>query len=295
VAGEEQTGRAAATHAAIRVVLAAATLALTGCGSQAPAATQASPPPHPLLERDTLVELPAQTVVIGSPDAEPGRDPDEGPAQSIVLRRFWVDRAPVTVGAFEARLSAVLAAVGEGHVVRDADTPAAWVGRCNLGSERRDHPVTCVSPQAARAFCRLRDMDLPTEAEREAFARGGARSAYAWGETFDPTRVISSVECGARGCAGGTTSVVTEGPRCNALGVCDASGHVWEWTVSAYGPALGAQAGVVPESLPDELVIRGGSWLDHEPRLFRSAMRGLPYAEHGLTHVGFRCVRRDAP
>jgi formylglycine-generating enzyme required for sulfatase activity len=39
-------------------------------------------------------------------------------------------------------------------------------------------------------------------------------------------------------------------------------------------------------------VIRGASWLDHEPRLFRSAMRGLAYPEHGLTHIGFRCVRR---
>jgi sulfatase modifying factor 1 len=283
----------------------------------------------PRAAEDDLVEIAAQTVVLGSPEGEEGRDEDEGPLTDIALERFWVDRTPVTVAQLEARLSEVLAADPAARVVREDETPSEWVGRCNVGSARRDHPATCVNVEAARAFCGLRGMDLPTEAEREAFARGGTRTAYAWGDSFDETRVVSSAACGARGCRGSTEPVVTSGPRCNALGVCDAAGNVWEWTLTEYAPSHGVHAHLAPgaprggvaqlererggvrddratpgtgggeppsraegASHTERPVIRGASWLDHEPRLFRSAMRGLAYPEHGLTHIGFRCVRR---
>jgi formylglycine-generating enzyme required for sulfatase activity len=251
----------------------------------------------PAAVEDELVEIPAQALVLGSPSDEEGRDEDEGPLTEIALPRFFVDRTPVTVAQLEARWPEVLAADPAARVVREDETPSAWVGRCNVGSTRRDHPATCVNVEAARAYCGLRGMDLPTEAEREAFARGGTRTAYAWGDSFDETRVVSSVGCGARGCRGSTEAVVTSGPRCNALGVCDAVGNVWEWTRTEYAPSHGAHAHLVPEPPSraegaNNAVIRGASWLDHEPRLFRSAMRGLAYPEHGLTHIGFRCVRR---
>ncbi len=241
---------------------------------------------------DDLVAIAAQTVVIGSPDSEEGRDEDEGLLTEVVLASFLVDRSPVTVAALEARWSEVVARDPRARVVREEDTPAEWTGQCNVGSARRDHPATCVSVEAARAFCQLRGMDLPTEAEREAFARGGSRSPYAWGDSFDEARVVSSVACSERGCRGSTEPVVTSGARCNALGVCDVAGNVWEWTLTEYVPAHGLGSNVVPEALSPSTVIRGASWLDHEPRLFRSAMRGLAYPDHGLTHIGFRCVRR---
>lgn len=262
-----------------------ACVVLAGCGgAPSPVPTRAA--------EDDLVEIAAQTVVLGSPQGEEGRDSDEGPLTEIALERFWVDRTPVTVAQLEARWPEVLAADPAARVVREDETPSEWVGRCNVGSARRDHPATCVNVEAARAFCGLRGMDLPTEAEREAFARGGTRTAFAWGESFDETRVVSSVACGARGCRGSTEPVVTSGPRCNALGVCDAAGNVWEWTITEYRPAHGLASNLVPTDRPQRPLIRGASWLDHEPRLFRSAMRGLAYPEHGLTHIGFRCVRR---
>lgn len=262
--------------------------ALVGCGGATPRDEA-----RVAEAADDLVEIPAQTVVIGSPEGEVGRDEDEGPLTEVVLSRFFVDRTPVTVAQLEARWSEVLARDPSARVVRADETPGEWVGQCNVGSERRDHPATCVSVEAARAFCALRGMDLPTEAEREAFARGGTRTPHWWGEAFDETRAVSSVACGARGCRGSTEGVVTSGPRCNALGVCDVAGNVWEWTVTEYVPAHGLGSNMVPEELSSQTVIRGASWLDHEPRLFRSAMRGLAYPDHGLTHLGFRCVRRD--
>lgn len=267
----------------VRTVGAAACLVLLACGS----AQRTSAPVD-----DGLVEIAAQTVTIGSPESEVGRDPDEGPLTEVVLDRFFVDRTPVTVAMLEARLSEVLAADPDARVVSEGATPAEWIGRCNVGSERREHPATCVSPAAARAFCRLRGMDLPTEAEREAFARGGTRTPYFWGEAYDEAHTVASVSCGERGCRGATSPVVASGERCNAIGVCDVVGNVWEWTLAEYAPTHGPGASVIPEQLAEQVVIRGASWLDTEARLFRAAMRGLAYPEHGLTHVGFRCVRR---
>lgn len=241
------------------------------------------------------VSIPAQSVEIGSPDSEPLRDADEGPVLRVEVGAFSIDRTPVTVRAFTRRLEEVRAAAPGATILTEAETPADWVGHCNLGSDRTEHPVNCVSVEAARAYCRLVSADLPTEAERELAARAGARTAYAWGDTFEAQNAVSSVSCAMRGCRGGTARVVTEGPRCNALGLCDMAGNVWEWTTTDYASTLGPYVTLVPA--PDATlaspVHRGGSWLDEDPRRFRSAFRGLAYPENGLTGVGFRCVVRE--
>ena len=67
-----------------------ACVVLAGCGgAPSPVPTRAA--------EDDLVEIAAQTVVLGSPQGEEGRDSDEGPLTEIALERFWVDRTPVTV------------------------------------------------------------------------------------------------------------------------------------------------------------------------------------------------------
>lgn len=249
-------------------------------------------PDAPLAER---VRIPAQRFVMGSPESEPRRDPDEGPQLEIDVAAFEIDRTPVTVRAFEARLAEVRAAAPSATILTDAETPSEWPGRCNLGSARDDHPINCVSFDAARAYCRLLAADLPTEAERELAARGGASTAYAWGAELEADRVVGSTGCGMRGCRGGTAVVARSGPRCNALGICDLAGNVWEWTLTEYAPALGAYVARVPadDETPAQPVHRGGSWLDEDPRRFRSAFRGVAYPENGLTGVGFRCVVRE--
>lgn len=243
----------------------------------------------------TRIALAAQSFQMGSDDDEPLRDADEGPRQPIAVGAFAIDRTPVTVRAFGERLAEVRAAVPGATILSDAETPDGWLGRCNLGSAREDHPMNCVPFEAARAYCRLLGGDLPTEAERELATRAGAGTAYAWGDTFDAAHAVSSVGCGIRGCRGGTASVVSDGPRCNALGICDLSGNVWEWTLTDYAPELGPYTAVTPalDVVPSAPVHRGGSWLDEDPRRFRSAFRGLAYPENGLTGVGFRCVVRE--
>jgi formylglycine-generating enzyme required for sulfatase activity len=278
---------------------------LVGCGGSGPGpvapgdastdgATEDAAPPEDAARPAELptVTLTAGMLVMGSPATEAGRDGDEGPQQTLAMPAFEIDAGPVTAAAFEARLDEVRAAAPGARILSDAQTPAGWPGRCNIGSERGDHPANCVDWAAARAFCRLRGMDLPTEAEREQAARGGTSTPYFWGEAFSAEHAVSSVDCGTRGCAGGTAPVARTGPRCNAFGVCDVSGNVWEWTLTGYQPELGPYVLEVPDGEPSDPVIRGAAWLNERSSLFRHAHRGLARFADGLTEIGFRCVRR---
>jgi formylglycine-generating enzyme len=263
---------------------------LVGCGGA----------PEPIPDRaqdqsdDGWIQVPGGFFVMGSPDREIGRDDDEGPPLKLEVQPFSLQRTPVTSDAFARRLEAVRDLEHEARWWTESETPEAWLGRCNVGSARGDHPANCVTWQAARAYCLSIDADLPTEAEWEIAARAGSSTPYWWGDEFVPERAVSSVECGERGCLGGTAPVVSSGPRCNAWGACDMAGNVWEWTVTAYRPELGdyANARATSGHVPDQPVHRGAAWLNHVSSLFRSAHRGLNYPEHGLTGVGFRCVRR---
>lgn len=266
----------------------------------APGAADAGPPPAGAGAPDAgsgsvgagMVPVPGGRFVMGSPPAEPGRDTDEGPQLEIGVGAFAADAAPVTAAEFESRLTEVAQRDPSVRWWTEATTPSTWIGRCNLGSARRDHPMNCVNWPAARAFCRLRGADLPTEAEWEYAARAGAGTAFGWGEAYDDARVVSSVACGARGCRGSTAPVVRSGPRCNRWSLCDLAGNVWEWTLTDYRDSLGPYVSAVPVDPPADPVHRGGGWLNHVATLYRSAHRGLAYPANGLTGVGFRCVRR---
>jgi len=239
-----------------------------------------------------LVAVPSGAFMMGSRFDERGRDPDEGPIQALSMPAFLIDRSSVTVESFELRQEELAEADPGAEWTREGETPTDWPGRCNLGSLRRDHPANCVNWVAAHAFCRLRDMDLPTEAELEYAIRAGSTTAYWWGSSFETTHTVGSVSCGTRGCAGGTEAVVRDGDRCNAWGVCDAAGNVWQWTLTEYAPQLGSYVSNVPTERPASPVIRGGAWVNDDPRLFRSSHRGLAQFAGGLTEIGFRCVRR---
>lgn len=264
---------------------------MAGCGTakegSAPRVSRVEPVPPP-----ASVWLPAGRFEMGSPAGELERDVDEGPRTEVAFERFQMDVTPVTARAFAARREQVRAKDPQARWWSDAETPSEWLGRCNLDSERADHPVNCVDWRAARAYCELVGGALPTEAEWEYAVRASTTSSFWWGESFDAEQVVGSVSCGSRGCLGGTAPVVHAGPRCNGWGLCDMAGNVWQWTATGYQERLGEDAPPEASGVPEKPVHRGGSWLNHIPGLFRSAHRGLAYPKNGLTGVGFRCVHR---
>lgn len=269
-------------------IRAATLLVVSACASAAPSAKDAVGPSAP---SRPAVSIPAGRFEIGSTAAEPGHDDDEGPPLPVELGAFSLDARPVTTAELQARAAAILQREPAAKLWTEAETPAAWEGKCNLGSDRADHPANCADWLAAATFCRLEGADLPTEAELEIAARAGSTAAFWWGDVYEEARAITSVACGKRGCRGATAPVVTAGPRCNGWGVCDAVGNVWHWTASEYAPKPGPPA-ITPAAAPKKPVLKGASWLNEKPALFRAAQRGLRYPKFGLTEIGFRCVRR---
>jgi len=110
---------------------------------------------------------------------------------------------------------------------------------------REDHPVVQVALEDAMAYAAWAGKRLPTEAEFEYAAQGGARSGrsgatYAWGDEAQPGGQLMANtwqgafpwrNTGAKGWVG--TSPVGTFPA-NGYGLFDCIGNVWEWTIDVY-------------------------------------------------------------
>ena len=125
---------------------------------------------------------------------------------------------------------------------------------------------------------------LPTEAEWEFAARGGATSAYSFSEGILGDYAWYSRNSGAQ-----THPVGKLEP--NPYGLFDMHGNVWEWVQDKYHSQL--PGGTDPlHSSPGShhRVIRGGSWYDGA-RYLRSAFRNGNDPGGRFSRVGFRLVR----
>jgi formylglycine-generating enzyme len=205
-------------------------------------------------------------------------------------------------------------------------TPGAyWRAPEGPGSgidDRADHPVVHVAFEDAAAYARWAGKDLPTEAEWECAARGGLDGAeFAWGGELQPDGVdLANTWQGpfpwrnfATDGFAGTCPVRAFPP--NGYGLFEVCGNVWEWTTDWWGtrhavdpakpccapanprgPAMegsfdAAQAAIrIPRR-----AVKGGSFLCAPSycRRYRPAARHAQMVDTGMSHIGFRCIRRD--
>ena len=219
------------------------------------------------------------TFTMGSPRDHPDTPEDrrpydaELPAHPVILDAFEIARTELT-GAQFARLT------GETR-------PAA-----------PDDPVAGIDWNDARAVCgRIAPKGgLPTEAQWEYAARGGAQTAWSWGD--DPERAgdfawyLDNSNRASR----------VGGKRPNPLGLHDMHGNVWEWVRDCYDDGAYGDRGPDPTAEPVEegsgcglRVLRGGSF-DLEPRSLRSAVRGRdrPRVQATTPSGSGACVVRSA-
>jgi formylglycine-generating enzyme required for sulfatase activity len=183
----------------------------------------------------------------------------------------------------------------------------------NLAGRER-HPVVHVSHDDAVAFAAWAKKRLPTEAEWERAARGGAEGlAFVWGDSEAPEgRWLANVWQGPfpsrDEVLDGFSALAPVGSfPPNGFGLYDMAGNAWEWCADWYRPdvyAARASALVVdPEGPmdsfdPDEpgvkkRVTRGGSFLCSKSYCagYRPSARMKSSPDTGLMHTGFRCAR----
>ncbi len=250
----------------------------------------------------------------------------EGPVHDVELGPFRIAAYAVTVDEFDAFVAATghrtdaerygWSFVFAGLLPDDfpptagvVDAPwwrqvegASWLHPEGPESEvgpRGDHPVVHVSWRDAQAYCAWAGARLATEAEWERAARGGAATAFPWGNDLEPggehrMNVFQGTFPGGGTAADGFagTAPVDAFPP-NGFGLYNVTGNVWEWCKDWFDPDYYASSPVRDPRGPDRSdrrVLRGGSYLCHLSycRRYRVSARYSSEPDSSTGNIGFR-------
>lgn len=198
---------------------------------------------------------------------------NESPAFAATVGNFYIGRFPVTQGLWKRLMGGASGA-----------NPSVFKGD--------DLPVENVSWDDAQRFISKlnaatgHNYRLPTEAEWEYAARGGANAG---GFVYAGSGNIDNVAWYYTNSEDRTHRAGNKQP--NELGIYDMSGNVWEWVNDRYGPYSGGQkSNPIGASSGSTRVNRGGSWRDDERRCRVSCRsNNSPDARYG--NLGFRLAR----
>ena len=222
---------------------------------------------------DDMTWLPGGTFVMGSERFYP----EEAPSRRVAVDGFWIDTVPVTNRQFAAFIDATgyttVAQVAPdprnypgmqpdmarpGSLVFhktatpvDTSNPTNW-WRYEFGADWRrplgpdsdldtldlwDHPVVHIAYADAIAYAQWSGKDLPTEAEWEYAAWGGAEDQdYAWGNVLAPGGAMMAnywqglFPFANQMLDGWERSSPVGSYAPNGYGLYDMIGNTWEWT-----------------------------------------------------------------
>jgi formylglycine-generating enzyme required for sulfatase activity len=240
----------------------------------APAWSQQAGGPRRKAAAPRIALIPAGAFWMGSPD---GVGPaDEHPRHKVYVSAFQMDRFDVTAEEFAACVKAgECAAPGTGEL-------------CNYGvAARSKDPINCVTWDQAESYCEWLGKRLPTEAEWEKAARGGADTKWSFGED---SPVLGAYAWYAANSGGSTHPVGMKNP--NQYGLYDMAGNVWQWVSDRYVPQYYQNS---PEKDPQgppaahDRVLRGGSRSNYA-NSSRAAIRYWADPEQRVDNTGFRCA-----
>lgn len=220
-----------------------------------------------------MVLIPAGEFWMGSPEPEK-EHAIEHPRHKVYLDAFYMDKYEVTVAQFRKFCQ---------ETKRKMRGQPEW--------NKDDHPVVNVTWDEAKAYCEWAGKRLPTEAEWEKAARGGADTKYCFGD--DESRLGEYAWYHAN--SGDITHPVGE-KKPNQYGLFDMHGNVWEWLADWYDDAYYAKSPDKNPKGPESgrgRSLRGGSW-NFNPYYLREAYRDWIGPCRAFNNIGFRCARSGA-
>jgi formylglycine-generating enzyme required for sulfatase activity len=281
-----------------------------------------------------MVPIPGGTFTLGSPAAEEGRKPDEGPQIKVEVAPFWMGKYEVNWAQYKPYMEMYEVfknfETQNKRPITDANKADAITAPTRLydstftfeKGENPQQPAVTMTQYAAKQYTKWlslmlgQSFRLPTEAEWEYACRAGKTTPYSFGNNagqlgdyawfFDNSDEV-------------THPVGQKKP--NPWGLYDMHGNVAEWVLDQYfesgykspksQPVKAADAVAWPTVLFPR-VVRGGSW-DSDPEDCRCASRlpshdiewktfdpNLPLSPWWYTNdpargVGFRLVRQLGP
>ncbi len=161
-----------------------------------------------------------------------------------------------------------------------------------------DLPMNCLSWYIAFAFCAWDGGRLPTEAEWNYAAAGGAEQrSYPWGDaTLDPAYAV--YDCTGDGSPAGScapSDILTVGSKPagdSQWGQADMAGGLWEWNLDWHADPYPSFECKDCANTKDTSfrVLRGGSWASGAPDLLSSSRIGDDPASR-TNGFGVRCAR----
>ena len=250
-----------------------------------------------------FVYIPPGTFTMGSPEDEPGRNPNEGREnlhQVTLTKGFYISKYEVT----EAWWHQVM-----GGTVTNPQLPknnVSWdlaVQFCNALSlqEGLTPAYTIHGPEGDVTWHQDADgYRLPTEAEWEYACRAGSTTAFANGaltggiscEPLDPNLDAMGWYCGNR--TEGEGPAVVGQKQANAWGLYDMHGNLYEWVWCGwYREYTGDVEDPVHNAEPGAYRVNRGGWWTGFARNCRSAFRGSGLPDYWGQFSGFRPVRTD--
>ncbi|HNQ90177.1 MAG TPA: formylglycine-generating enzyme family protein [Verrucomicrobiota bacterium] len=267
-----------------------------------------------------MLPIPGGEFLMGSPEAEAGRNADESPQRRVKVAPFWIGRCEVTWNEYELfmypddekKLRLEIPTEDYVNQVSDAVTrPSKPYMEMSFGMGKEGYPAISMTQHAANKYCHWLSAKtghyyrLPTEAEWEYACRAGTTTAYSFGGDaallgehawFEDNADFKYQKVGRK--------------KPNAWGLYDMHGNVAEWCLDQYEDSYARIKDLIENpwnraAQPYPQVARGGSFDDSAAKLRSAARRGsdrswkmrdpqLPKSIWWLTDapfLGFRVVR----